>query len=196
MTNTNCLENIKCPACGNEESFRIAARTMVTVIDQGVEDHGDMEWDVDSYAECGECCRHGTLKDFKVLGGPEADEGTAVTNTAHTPGKWKIAGNRDSDTQELRIVEDSTGGEIAVIYPTLGYAKADIANARLIVAAPAQAVILSLVQQGLMTLKEGEAEFDGVMYVFDAHQPDWCVGVINAIGWDAALAAIAEATAS
>jgi hypothetical protein len=194
MTNTNCLENIKCPACGNEESFRIAAKTIATVTDDGVDDYGDMEWDDDSYAECGECCRHGTLKDFTVGNGPEADEHIAVTNTGHTPGNWKIAGNRDSDTQELRIVEDSTGGEIAVIYPTLGYAQADIANARLIVAAPAQAVILSLVQQGLMTLQDGEAEFDGVMYVFDAHQPDWCVGVVDAIGWDAARAAIAEAT--
>ena len=64
MTNTNCLENIKCPACGNEEWFRIAATTIVTVTDDGTEDLGDMEWDDDSYAECAQCHRHGTLKDF------------------------------------------------------------------------------------------------------------------------------------
>ena len=66
MTNTNCLENIKCLACGNEDSFRVAANTIAIVTDYGVEDHGDMEWDDDSYAECTECHRHGTLKDFKI----------------------------------------------------------------------------------------------------------------------------------
>ncbi|MGO9468042.1 MAG: hypothetical protein ACLQVF_28245 [Isosphaeraceae bacterium] len=64
MTNTNCLENIKCPVCGNEDSFRIVARSMATVTDDGVEDHTEMEWDEASYAECSECCRHGSLKDF------------------------------------------------------------------------------------------------------------------------------------
>jgi hypothetical protein len=66
MTNTNCLENIKCPSCGNEESFRIAAKTIVTVNDDGVVDHADMEWDEDSYADCTECYRHGTLNDFRT----------------------------------------------------------------------------------------------------------------------------------
>ena len=35
MINTNCLENIKCPTCGNEEWFRIAAKTIATVTDDG-----------------------------------------------------------------------------------------------------------------------------------------------------------------
>jgi hypothetical protein len=73
MTNTNCLKHIQCPACGNEEWFRIAARTMATVTDDGVEDHGDMEWDDDSYAECAACLRHGTLREFKVRNDLEAD---------------------------------------------------------------------------------------------------------------------------
>jgi hypothetical protein len=66
MTNTNCLKNIKCPSCGNEESFRIAAKTIFTVTDDGTEDHGDIEWDDDSYAECVQCSRHSTSKDFQV----------------------------------------------------------------------------------------------------------------------------------
>jgi len=74
MTNTNCLENFKCPACGNEESFRIAATTIATVTDDGTEDHGDMEWDDDSYAECPQCHRHGALKEFKVRNDLAADE--------------------------------------------------------------------------------------------------------------------------
>lgn len=70
------------------------------------------------------------------------------------------------------------------------------ANARLFTAAPAQAIILDLVQHGLMTLEEGEAEFDGVMYWFDHRQADWCVGVVDAIGWDHARLAIVEAMAA
>jgi hypothetical protein len=66
------------------------------------------------------------------------------------------------------------------------------AKARLIVAAPAQAIILELVQLGLMTLTEGEAEFDDVMYWFDGQKVDWCVGVVDAIGWDAAHAPITD----
>ncbi len=66
MTNTNCLENILCPACGNEESFRIAGTTIFTVTDDGTEDHGDIEWHDDSYAECAQCHRHGSLKDFTM----------------------------------------------------------------------------------------------------------------------------------
>jgi sarcosine oxidase delta subunit len=72
MTNTNCLEGIKCPACGNEESFRIAGTAIFTVTDDGTEDHGDIEWNDDSYAECTQCYRHGTLKDFTAAGAATA----------------------------------------------------------------------------------------------------------------------------
>jgi len=73
MVNTNCLQNIKCPACGNDELFRIAAKTIAIVTDDGVEDYGDMEWGDDSYAECAQCHRHGTLKDFEATS-PSASE--------------------------------------------------------------------------------------------------------------------------
>lgn len=66
MTNTNCLANIKCPACGNEDKFRIAAHTIATVTDDGTEDYGDIEWDDGSYAECTECLKAGKLRDFQV----------------------------------------------------------------------------------------------------------------------------------
>jgi hypothetical protein len=66
MTNTNCLANIKCPDCGNEESFRIAGTAIFTVTDNGTDDHGDIEWNDDSYAQCAGCQRHGTLKDFTI----------------------------------------------------------------------------------------------------------------------------------
>jgi hypothetical protein len=82
MTNTNCLENIKCPNCGNEESFRIAAKTIATVTNDGTEDYGDLEWDDDSYAECTECHRHGILKDF---GGRVIAKATAALPADRSP---------------------------------------------------------------------------------------------------------------
>ncbi len=45
MTNTNCLEGIQCPQCGNADRFRIVATSLFTVTDDGTEDHGDVEWD-------------------------------------------------------------------------------------------------------------------------------------------------------
>jgi hypothetical protein len=51
-----------------------------------------------------------------------------------TPHPWKVSGDRDQS--QLTIVQTSTGGLIATIEHTLGYAKADEANANLMAAAP------------------------------------------------------------
>ncbi len=103
MTNTNCLENIKCPACGNEESFRIAGTTIFTVTDDGTEDHGDIEWDDESYAECTACLRHGTLKDFQVIPQPASTiertrtrDNKPVYDNYEISGCWKIGDGADS----------------------------------------------------------------------------------------------------
>ena len=67
MTNTNCLDGVKCPACGNEDTFRIEVTTMATVTDDGAEvEHGDMKWDETSYAECDDCAECGKLSHFKA----------------------------------------------------------------------------------------------------------------------------------
>jgi len=65
MTNENCLEGIKCPACGNEDVFRIGVTTTAIVTDDGAEvEHGEMEWDKDSHAECANCLERGKLSHF------------------------------------------------------------------------------------------------------------------------------------
>jgi hypothetical protein len=152
-----------------------------------------MEWDDDSYAECTACHRHGDLKEFKTRDDVETG-GIAITDTEHTPGPWVytldaegVCGVHGGDNAKLPV----RIGEV-----TAGTQKQAEANARLIAAAPAYAIILDLVQQGLLTLAEGEAEFNGVMHWFDHRQPDWCVGVLGAIGWDVGRAAIAKATAT
>jgi DNA-directed RNA polymerase subunit RPC12/RpoP len=64
MANTNCLEGIRCPKCGHEDSFKIEATVLVLVTDDGTEDLGNSEWDADRYCECDNCRYAGTIKDF------------------------------------------------------------------------------------------------------------------------------------
>jgi predicted membrane-bound spermidine synthase len=115
-----------------------------------------------------------------------------MTDTQHTPGPWRVF-TLHEDAIEI-VTDRKTAYETVSIADLRGKPNAQ-ANARLAAAAPAQLLILHLVQQGLMTLEEGEAEFGDVMYWFDHRKPDWCVDVVNAIGWDAALDALAQTAA-
>lgn len=65
MTNTNCLEGIRCPACGQEDRFKITAHITCVVTDNGSEPVGDHGWDDDSSIHCPECGFDGTLKSFR-----------------------------------------------------------------------------------------------------------------------------------
>src|SRR6516165_5319229 len=64
MTNTNCLENVCCPKCGQEDRFKIVALITCDVTDDGSEPVGDHEWDDHSATRCSECGFDGELKDF------------------------------------------------------------------------------------------------------------------------------------
>jgi hypothetical protein len=105
--------------------------------------------------------------------------------TAHTPGPWRVHNHAH--------VHTAAGRRLATTKGEFGN-PANSANARLMSAAPAQAILLDLLQQGLATIAEGEIEFDGVMYWFDHSSSDWATQVVDAIGWDHARAAIAEAS--
>lgn len=72
MTNTNCLENVCCPKCGQEDRFMIAANIIAEVTDDGADvaspKYGSgFEWDEESYCRCPECDCEGKLKDFRKL---------------------------------------------------------------------------------------------------------------------------------
>ena len=65
--NTNCLEDMKCPKCGQEESLKIEATCLFTVTDDGTEDEGNgHEWGDDHYCECTKCGHHGIVADFTI----------------------------------------------------------------------------------------------------------------------------------
>ena len=72
MPNTNYLINMRCPNCGSEGPFDIACTVMFTVNDDGYEDHGDLEWNNESYCACIICSNFGTVQDFKVKETPHA----------------------------------------------------------------------------------------------------------------------------
>jgi hypothetical protein len=101
-------------------------------------------------------------------------------------------------SKELRIIEESTGEEIAVIYPTLGYAKADIANARLIAAAPKLLAALIDLLGDRPSVQEGRCIRCGREY--GEYKPDWAIETGDCPSDDCpsfiARAAIAEATAA
>ena len=53
--NTNCLLDCKCPQCGQVDTFKVEAKTLVTLIDSGTDEYGDMIYDAESYACCPVC---------------------------------------------------------------------------------------------------------------------------------------------
>lgn len=84
-TNTNCLEGMKCPECGYEDEFIIAAQTWATIGDDGCEDHADIEYDETAACKCRECNYIATVGVF--LGEPPKlkfpEERMAVISTSH-----------------------------------------------------------------------------------------------------------------
>ncbi len=65
MTNTNCLENVRCPKCGQEDHFKIVALIICDVTDDGSEPVGDHEWDDHSATRCPECGFDGEMNEFR-----------------------------------------------------------------------------------------------------------------------------------
>jgi DNA-directed RNA polymerase subunit RPC12/RpoP len=83
MTNTNCLEDIRCPKCGQEDRFFIMGCAQFEVTDDGSEAVGDHEWDDQSSTRCPECNHIATLKDFRE--GPTLPPDPDEMNDNHAP---------------------------------------------------------------------------------------------------------------
>ena len=81
--NTNCLEGIRCPECGQDEVFDIVVSTTVRVTDEGFDlaEYSSTEWDEYSSITCPDCEKSGEVADFSddesvvpVLGWPDTNE--------------------------------------------------------------------------------------------------------------------------
>jgi hypothetical protein len=62
--NTNCLEGIKCPGCGNEDRFVITVTALATVTDDGFTRMEGGDWDDSSHIRCPECGADGAVATF------------------------------------------------------------------------------------------------------------------------------------
>ena len=62
--NTNCLEGIQCPKCGQAEEFRVQATSVFELFDEGTGDHSDVEYDDDAWTLCPHCEYEGEMKTF------------------------------------------------------------------------------------------------------------------------------------
>lgn len=71
--NTNCLEGMRCPKCGQEDEILVQGTSWLSLKDEGSDFYAastkgisDVEYHDDSLAACPECDYQGELGDFKV----------------------------------------------------------------------------------------------------------------------------------
>lgn len=64
--NTNCLQDIKCPKCGNESKFTVVVEVKAALTDDGVlvDEFSDCHYDGYSHAECAACNHSGGWATF------------------------------------------------------------------------------------------------------------------------------------
>lgn len=60
------VEDLRCPACGLDESFSVEAHQCLTLFPDGTVTEGDegQRWDETSYCRCGSCGHEATVADF------------------------------------------------------------------------------------------------------------------------------------
>ena len=64
MTNSNCLDGMRCPKCKSEGPFKIEVSALAVVHDDGTESYEQAEWEDTSPCICVECRHHSTVKHF------------------------------------------------------------------------------------------------------------------------------------
>lgn len=62
--NTNCLEGIRCPCCGNTDSFSVEATALFLVLDEGASSCNDIDWDGGSRTICRSCDHAAPWREF------------------------------------------------------------------------------------------------------------------------------------
>lgn len=111
-----------------------------------------------------------------------------MDKSKHTPGPWNCAALPNIPLLSIYIYVDAEDGKEPKALPVTE------GNARLIAAAPAMDLALSMIACGIARIeRSGRLEefcFDGMRYCLNG---DWNA-LFRAIGWDKARAAIARAT--
>jgi len=79
--NVNCLENMRCPKCGEEDEILVYASMWVSLTDEGTDPYADsvrnmggVEWENKSEARCPSCGHAGILANWEARDDEEEDE--------------------------------------------------------------------------------------------------------------------------
>lgn len=64
--NSNCLRNMRCPNCANENGFLVEVVTSINMYDDGTGDPGDTDWGAMSYVQCHHCGLGGRAWQFQI----------------------------------------------------------------------------------------------------------------------------------
>ncbi len=80
--NSNCLEGMACPLCGQEDKLLILAKMWVAMTDDGTDPFddalngaGDVEYEDDSRCVCPVCDHSGIVREFREEKGELESEG-------------------------------------------------------------------------------------------------------------------------
>jgi hypothetical protein len=65
MSNTNCMDGLRCPTCKQEDELRVECIVVCKVTDDGSEAFGDLDFTDESCCHCPACEHEGTVKDFR-----------------------------------------------------------------------------------------------------------------------------------
>jgi hypothetical protein len=57
---------MRCPSCRSEQPFRITAKAIITVFDDGTDGIEDVEWGDSSYCSCTKCNFMGHVLEFRI----------------------------------------------------------------------------------------------------------------------------------
>jgi hypothetical protein len=66
MSNTNCMEGLRCPSCKQEDGLRIECIVVCKVTNDGIAPSGDLDFTDGSWCHCPACEHEGTVKDFRL----------------------------------------------------------------------------------------------------------------------------------
>jgi len=110
MKNTNSLEGLMCPKCGQHDRFIIDAITSITLLDDGVEEYEGAEFDGNHTAGCPACNWSGTVSElnvpsisvtFEIYTPLSLEMGEADRRGWWMPGEWLYVEYPGSDAFEF-----------------------------------------------------------------------------------------------
>lgn len=123
--NHNCLADMICPECGNENELIVEAKTFVSLTDDGTDAHADSlrhfegpEWGENSVAVCPQCDFSSTVGDFTYS---EDGKSAAIKNTAESILREFVA---DVDSVGANHLSDEDGCDWPDLRTTYEKAKA------------------------------------------------------------------------